>query len=151
MISMNSGFIVDLRRYPQKGAKPDIVNELLLDVEKGIIGDWHGAKDERQVSITSRDLKLWMIEQEEKGFCFNKFKENITLKGISLETLREGDILEIEGVKLQITAYRKKCHSELCKLSKDFKCKLIDSEVFSKVLTNGTIAIGQKVKLKQSL
>ena len=38
--------------------------------------------------------KEWMEQQEIKGFCFKKYKENILLEGVSLSDCKEGDLPE---------------------------------------------------------
>ena len=140
--------VVSLYCNKIKGQKGEPSQVLKMEAGQGICGDRHKGKGERQISITSTEVKEWMDQEEEKGFCFSKLKENITLEGIPLEKLKVGDVLEIGQVQLELTECIKECHAELCQLSPSkIPCKLIHSEIFAKVLTGGEIRLGDRVKL----
>ena len=142
------GKIVGLYCNKTKGQVGEPSQVLKMEANQGVFGDRHKGKGDRQVSITSAEIKNWMDEQKEKGFCFNKFKENITLEGIPLEMLKIGDVLEIGEVQLELTECNKDCHFELCQLPPSkMPCKLIHSEIFAKVLTCGEVKLGDTVKL----
>ena len=46
------------------------------------------------------------------GFCTKKFKADIITEGVDYSTLQAGDILEIEGRKIQITKVVKPCFAD---------------------------------------
>ena len=142
------GKIVRLYCNKTKGQAGEPLQVLKMEAGQGVCGDRHKGKGDRQVSITSAEIKDWMNKEEEKGLCFNKFKENITLEGIPLEALKIGDVLEIGQVQLGLTECNKDCYADSCQLSPSkMPCKLIHSEIFAKVITSGEIKLGDIVKL----
>jgi len=143
------GKVVGLFLNKAKGEEPEASQVLSLEVGQGIHGDRHQGDGDRQVSITSSEVKKWMEKQKEKGLCFGKFKENITIEGIDFENLREGQWLNIGQVQVELTLCSKKCYASQCELPY-FKihCALIHNEVFAKVITSGEIKLGDIVSLK---
>ena len=142
------GKVVGLYCNKTKGQVGEPSQVLKMEAGQGVCGDRHKGKGDRQVSITSAEIKDWMNKEEEKGLCFNKFKENITLEGIPLEALKIGDVLEIGQVQLGLTECNKDCHADSCQLPRSkMPCKLIHSEIFAKVITSGEIKLGDIVKL----
>lgn len=140
------GKVVGLYCNKIKGQPAEPTKVLKMEAGQGVCGDRHKGKGDRQVSITSAEIKDWMDKEEEKGLCFNKFKENITIEGIDFETLKIGHILKIGQVSLELTECGKDCHGDPCQLPPTkMPCKLIYSEIFAKVLTSGEIKIGDAV------
>ena len=141
----NSGKIVSLMRYPEK-KMPAVVEETLnLKQDFGIEGDHHADGGERQISLLTVQEKEWMQNQEVKGFCFKKYKENILLDKISLTECRQGDLLKCGDAVLELTSSIKSCHPELCKLVSEGKCILAGSSRFAKVNKSGTICLDMPV------
>ena len=69
-----------LFRYPEKKKPAVCEKELILKESFGIEGDHHADGGERQISLVTVSEKEWMNQQEIKGFCFKKYKENILLE-----------------------------------------------------------------------
>ena len=46
------------------------------------------------------------------GFCTKKFKADIVTNGVDYNALKAGDVLELEGKKIQITKVGKPCFSD---------------------------------------
>lgn len=142
------GVIKALYRYPQKKMPAVAENELLLN-ENGIEGDHHADGGDRQISLVTTAERQWMEEQETKGFCFKKYKENILLEGISLEECRAGDLLFCEDVVLELTESIKSCHQELCSLAEsNEKCILAGSSRFARVKCGGSLKLGMDMMLE---
>lgn len=140
-----SGKILSLMRYPEKKAMAVMEEELILIENMGIQGDHHADGGERQISLLTRQEKEWMQKQKEKGFCFKKYRENILLDGISLSECKQGDLLSIGDVVLELTSSVKSCHPELCKMAEGRKCILTGSSRFAKVVKGGRIRVGMDV------
>lgn len=122
--------------------------ELTLKENFGIVGDHHADGGERQISLLTVREKEWMNEQEVKGFCFKKYKENILLDGVSLADCRQGDLLLCGEVVLELTGAIKSCHVELCRLaSEEGKCILAGSSRFARVKKGGVIRNGMQVSI----
>ena len=143
----NCGKIVSLMRYPEKKAPAVIEEALVLKEDFGIEGDHHADGGERQVSLLTVQEKEWMQAQEEKGFCFKKYKENILLDEITLADCRQGDLLKCGDVVLELTASIKSCHPDLCRLAGNGKCILAGSSRFAKVKSAGRICAGMPVAI----
>ena len=145
----NSGKIVSLMRYPEKKMPPVVEKTLIFKQDCGIEGDHHADGGERQVSLLTVQEKEWMQNQEVKGFCFKKYKENILLDGINLSECKQGDFMKCEDVVLELTSSIKSCHPELCSLAEEGKCILAGSSRFAKVNKSGTVSVGMPVAIEK--
>ena len=146
---INGGKIVSLMRYPEKKAPAVVEKELILKQDFGIEGDHHADGGERQISLLTLKEKEWMQNQEVKGFCFKKYKENILLDGISLSECKKGDLIKCGDAVLELTASIKSCHPELCSLVNEGKCILAGSSRFAKVNCGGTIGVGMSAAIEK--
>lgn len=141
-----SGSIRSLARYPEKKMRAVWEDHLILREDFGIEGDFHADGGKRQISLLTVSGKEWMKKQEAKGFCFQKYKENILLEGICLEECRPGDLLICDGVILEVTEAMKKCYPQLCSLSSsDTKCLLPGCSRFARVKKGGIIRTGSRI------
>ena len=138
-----------LFRYPEKKKPAVSENELILKESFGIEGDHHADGGERQISLVTVSEKEWMDQQEVKGFCFKKYKENILLDGISLSECKKGDLIKCGDAVLELTSSIKSCHPELCNLVNEGKCILAGSSRFAKVNCGGNICVGMPVAVKK--
>lgn len=141
-----SGVMKRLLLYPQRKAPGIEVQELTLAEGLGIQGDCHADGGDRQISLLSVQEKEWMEQQEEKGFCFRKYKENILVDGINLTQCRQGDLLKAGDAILELTESIKSCHPELCQLAARGTCILAGSSRFAAVRKSGVICAGMKIE-----
>ena len=141
----NIGKILSLMRYPEKKAPAVAEEELSVVPNFGIEGDCHADGGERQISLLTVQEKEWMRDQEVKGFCFKKYKENILLDGIALSNCKQGDLLTCGNVILELTSSIKSCHPELCKMADERNCILAGSSRFAKVVKGGKIRVGMEI------
>jgi MOSC domain-containing protein YiiM len=140
-----SGTIERIRVYPEKGAAGIELSEARLIEGLGLEGDFHAVGGERQVSILLTETRRQMTEQNEKGLCFSRFRENITISGIISSALKPGATLTSGEAILEITDETKRCHRE-CSLYKEGKhCPLSGFNLFAKVSNNGVIRNGGTV------
>ena len=137
-----------LFRYPEKKKPAISEKELILKEDFGIEGDHHADGGERQISLVTVSEKEWMAQQEIKGFCFKKYKENVLLDEFSLADCKEGDLLVCGDAVLEFTSSIKSCHPELCRLAESGKCILAGSSRFAKVVRGGIIKEGMPVLWK---
>lgn len=137
-----------LFRYPQKRVPGLAEEELILVEEAGIEGDCHADGGDRQISLLTVQEKEWMQKQERKGFCFQKYKENILLDGISLSKCNPGDVLICGEAVMELTDSMKRCYPQCCKLiSEEGRCLLAGSLRFARVKKGGSIRLGMKISL----
>ncbi|MBQ8857687.1 MAG: MOSC domain-containing protein [Lachnospiraceae bacterium] len=144
----DNGMILSLVLYPEKKASPIVEEELRLIDNFGIEGDHHADGGNRQISLLTREGQEWMQQNETKGFCFRKYRENLLLEGIPLEKCSQGDLLICGEVVLELTESAKSCHPELCKLASEHtECLLPDFCRFARVVKGGIIRKNMEVKI----
>lgn len=142
------GIVTDLFIYKEKGQAGNRVLHADCVKGAGILGDIHAQGGDRQVTLQDLHLKDWMLKQEPRGLCFDKFKENITIAGLDFEALKPGSKLSVGRVKLQITNWKKKCYSKECTIfEKVNPCPFPKGCLFATVLCSGPIFAGDEVKI----
>ena len=149
---MQNGSIVSLLRYPQRKVPAVEESQMVLIENSGIEGDCHADGGERQISLLTMHEKEWMNEQEIKGFCFKKYKENILMDGVCLQNGKSGDCLVCGDAVLELTCSLKGCHLDLCELaSSGKKCILAGSTRFAKVKKGGVIRKGMEIRMEKQM
>lgn len=141
-----SGIVADLFIQKEKGRAG--LRVLRADCVKGLgmSGDLHAKGGERQITLLDLNLKYWMLKQEQKGLCFDKFKENITITGLDFDDIKPGDKLGVGRVELQITDWKKKCYPKECSIfPKVNPCPFPKGCLFASVLCSGSIYKGDEV------
>jgi MOSC domain-containing protein YiiM len=130
-------------------------------------GDFHADGGDRQISLFSGEGRQWMetFKTEnagQEGLCFTKFRENITIQGLPLQTLRAGMRLVVEApfaaasiatgaeVLLEITGEAKLCHDECPLFSAGRACRLAGQSLFAKVLHGGVVRTGDTIIIKEN-
>lgn len=138
--------VVQLTSYNEKGTKGNQLEEATLLKDQGMLGDCHAIGGERQLTLISKKAKDWMKSSETKGLCFSKFHENLVLDEISFDALPMTTRLMIGEVILELSAVRKKCYPEICRLAqKGEECLLMQEVRFAKVIHGGEITVGMEV------
>lgn len=141
-----AGKITALYRYPEKKSPYIEEQTLILKKDRGIQGDCHADGGERQISLLTVAEKNWMEAQEEKGFCFKKYKPNLLLEDVCLQECKPGDRLKCGEAEIELTGRMKSCYPELCKLaSSDAACILAGSVRFARVIKEGIISKDMEV------
>lgn len=129
----------------KKGVIKKPVNEIVL-TEQGVENDAHAGDWHRQVSLLAKESIDKFEEVLGRKLEFGEFAENITTEGITLYTMKPGDILNIADVELEITQIGKKCHGDGCAIfSQVGKCVMPKEGIFAKVLKTGKIKPGDKI------
>lgn len=145
-----SGSVRSLVRYPEK-KQPGVEEQRLYFIkDTGIQGDFHADGSNNQVSILTLEAKKWMADQEVKGHCFLRFKENILVDGICLVECEPGDQLICGDAVLKFSDFIKRCHPDICSLAgTDIPCILADHIRYAVVETSGAVQIGMEVLIKK--
>ncbi|MCD4832790.1 MAG: MOSC domain-containing protein [Bacteroidales bacterium] len=129
----------------KKGVIKESVNEIII-TEKGVENDAHAGDWHQQVSLLAKESIDKFEEVLGRKLEFGEFAENITTEGITLYTMKPGDILNIADVKLEITQIGKKCHGDGCAIfSQVGKCVMPKEGIFAKVLKTGKIKPGDEI------
>lgn len=130
----------------QKGTPKTAVPELVID-EFGVRGDAHAGLGQRQVSLLSKESIDEFVLRTKKKIAYGAFGENLTISGIKLSTTTVLDKLQINDVILEITQVGKKCHGDVCAIYREVgQCVMPQEGVFSRVVSTGTIKVGDEVK-----
>jgi MOSC domain-containing protein YiiM len=131
----------------KKGVVKKDIEKGYFEVNHGLVGDAHAGNGHRQVSLLAQETIDKMRKLEIKGFCTNKFVENLTTEGIDIYKLPVGTKMEIGEALLEVTQVGKECHKgcEIRKLVGD--CVMPREGIFVKVINAGWIKKGDEIKI----
>lgn len=138
LVSVNSNKRKEFRKLPRAEAR------LLTDF--GIEGDRHAGRPERQVSILNAET---VSELAERGMPVvpGVLGENITVEGVSVMDLAQGERLRIGEAELEITGDRPAC-KEMLEIHADaLKAMVGRAGKMARVVKGGTIRPGDDVEL----
>ena len=138
-----SGIIERIRVYPEKGAPGTEVSEGRLIENRGLEGDFHATGGERQISLLFTEILDQLKDAKEKGLCFSRFRENITVRGIGAITHNER--LAAGDAVLELSGENKHCHEECPLFQAGKRCPLSGASLFAKVLKGGVIRAGDSI------
>ena len=131
----------------EKGTQKVNVPMAELKADFGVVGDAHAGKWHRQVSLLAVESIEKMIAKGAKVAPGN-FAENITTEGINLFELSIGSKLKLgESVELEVTQFRKKCHSKCVIFEQVGDCIMPREGVFAKVNKAGWIKVGDIIEV----
>lgn len=133
----------------KKGEQKHPVEEALLKVDHGIVGDAHAGNWHRQVSLLAAES----VEKVQKALDFplksGDFAENILTEGIELFTLPIGTKLQIGEALGEVTQIGKECHQGCAIRELAGDCVMPREGIFVKVLKEGTVKAGDEIKVIQ--
>ncbi|MEL7625235.1 MAG: molybdenum cofactor synthesis domain-containing protein [Anaerolineaceae bacterium] len=139
--------VVSVNISEKKGTIKHPVEKLDLKIGWGIEGDAHAGDWHRQVSLLDLSSFDKMHNSASVELKPGIFAENITTEGINLWSLPIGTRLEIGKTLLEITQIGKECHRH-CQVFKQVgDCVMPREGIFAKVLREGTITVGQDIKI----
>ncbi len=131
----------------KKGEQKHPVEEALLKVDHGIVGDAHAGNWHRQVSLLAAES----VEKVQKALDFQlksgDFAENILTEGIELFTLPVGTKLQIGEALGEVTQIGKECHQGCAIRELAGDCVMPREGIFIKVLREGTVKAGDAIKV----
>jgi len=137
-----SGIIECIKAYPAKGEAGVELTDGRLVENMGLEGDFHAVGGDRQISLLFAESRELLAGQKEKGLCFSRFRENISIRGMAADALRPGSRLGAGDALLEITGVTKHCHEE-CSLYEAGKvCPLTGMNLFARVIKTGVIRNG---------
>lgn len=135
-------------RSKEKGTRKVSVPEIVIKENYGVEGDAHADSGwHRQVSLLAEESIDKMRGQGMELNC-GDFAENITTKGIKLNTLPIGTVFYIgKDVVLELTQIGKECHAacEIRTLIGD--CIMPREGVFTRVIKGGSVKAGDEIRV----
>ena len=137
-----SGVIERIRVYPAKGEPGIDAAQARLVENSGLEGDFHASGGGRQISLLFAEARGVMTGAQEKGLCFSRFKENISVGGLGPDELKPGTRFKAGNAVVEITEEGKHCHEECTLYRTGKKCPLAGLSLFARVLKSGVIRNG---------
>ena len=131
----------------KKGEQKHPVDEVLLKVDHGIVGDAHAGNWHRQVSLLAAES----VAKVQKALNFElksgDFAENILTEGLELFTLPIGTKLQIGEAVGEVTQIGKECHQGCAIRELAGDCVMPREGIFVKVLKEGKVKAGDEIKV----
>ena len=140
--------IVAVCKSQKKGTKKKEVDEGLLQVNFGLVGDAHAdSGTHRQVSLLAVEsiAKMRELGLEVKP---GDFAENLTTEEIELASLPVGTRLSIgDKIVLEVTQIGKECHTRCAIYRQVGTCIMPEEGVFARVIKGGPVNAGDSIKV----
>lgn len=130
----------------QRGTAKTEVAEAELTPQWGILGDAHGGRWHRQVSMLSVE-KIQDFQARGAEVDFGAFGENLVVEGFDFAALPVGSRFRIGDVVLEMTQIGKECHNHCQIYQRMGECIMPKEGVFARVLQGGSIKRGDEIQL----
>ena len=150
-IKVIKGEVVASYLQDNKENPNQLIKEGYFEKDLGLVGDIHSKGEKRQVSIFTEEGREKILSSDLKGLCTERFHENIRVKNLNMDMLKLGSEIVIGETIQEISEIGKSCFPE-CNLIKEGKtCPLSKEVVFTRVIKEGNIKIGDFVKIEEGL
>ena len=140
------GTVERIMVYPAKGEAGRELDEGRFVENLGLEGDFHAKGGERQISLLFAESREQETASKERGLCFSRFSENITIRGLSSPALTPGTRLSAGEAVLEISGVTKHCHEECALYEAGKRCSFAGLNLFAKVLKSGVIRVGERIE-----
>lgn len=130
----------------KKGTQKKNVGSVQVITDFGIENDAHAGKWHRQISLLSFD-KIGEFKERGAQVTDGAFGENLIVEGFDFKSLPVGTVFKCNDVTLEMTQIGKECHSHCAIYQTMGDCIMPREGVFAKVLTGGTISVGDKMEI----
>jgi len=141
-----SGKVISLNVSTEVGTIKTPVPQATFD-DRGIVGDAHAGTWHRQISMLGQETIDEFVAATSRPTKPGEFAENITTRGIGLETAAILDRFRIGAVELELTQIGKKCHGDNCAIYQEVgNCVMPKQGVFFRVVSPGTAAPGDAIE-----
>ncbi len=130
----------------RKGIRKTNIESGQLQVNFGLVGDAHGGRWHRQVSLLAQE-SIDSMRAKGLDVVAGNFAENITTMGIDLTSLRVGDHIGIGETELLISQLGKVCHARCAIYHQAGDCVMPREGIFAVVLTGGRIRVGDAIRI----
>lgn len=139
--------IVSIAVSKKKGTVKQCVDQAELLKNHGIQGDAHAGDWHRQLSFLASE-SIDAVSTPEFVLNFGDFAENIATTGIDWKSQKIGQKFQLGDTALvEITQIGKECHKKCAIFYRTGDCIMPKEGVFGKILTGGTIRVGDDIIL----
>ena len=139
--------VVSVNISEKKGMRKHPVPYIDVRLRHGIVGDAHAGDWHRQISLLAQESIDIMTEMGVEDLTPGQFAENLTTKDICLYELPVGTRLQIGETIQEVTQIGKECHKGCAIQQKVGKCIMPTQGIFTKVIKEGTIHIGDTISV----
>ena len=137
--------IISINISTHKGTPKQPVAEAEVIIDHGLKDDAHAGDWHRQISFLAWE-KIETARAQGLDVNAGDFAENFTTTGVDWETLPTGTRVRLgETVLCEITQIGKVCHKPCAIYYRAGDCIMPKSGVFARVLTGGTVRVGDAV------
>lgn len=140
------GKVIAVCMSEHKGTQKKDVGTAHFTADWGIDGDAHAGKWHRQVSLLSAE-KIDAFNKRGANVIPGAFGENLVVEGYDFKALPVGTRFKCGDVELELTQIGKECHSHCDIFKKMGECIMPHEGVFTRVLTSGTISVGDELTI----
>ena len=141
------GEILSVNISDKKGLKKQNVTSCNVLLDYGLENDAHAGTKLRQISLLASE-SIEKIRQKGHNVQHGDFAENLTTAGIELYTLPLGTKLQIgKDVLLEVTKIGKDCPKPCAIFYAVGDCVMPREGIFARVLTAGTINVGDEIAI----
>lgn len=130
----------------KRGTQKETIDNANIKFGYGIEGDAHGGDWHRQISLLSYD-KIEDFRMKGAEIDFGAFGENLVVEGFDFRNLLVGTRFKCNDVILEMTQIGKECHTHCQIYHKMGDCIMPREGVFAKVITGGTISVGDEMTM----
>ena len=139
--------IVSIALSKKKGTIKKCVDQAELVENHGIKEDAHAGDWHRQLSFLSAE-SIEKVSTQDFKLNFGDFAENIATTGIDWKSQPVGQRVSLgKDARVEITQIGKECHKKCAIYYRTGDCIMPKEGVFAKVLTGGTIKVGDDIVL----
>ena len=139
--------IVSISVSKKKGTIKQCVDQAELMQNHGIRGDAHAGDWHRQLSFLAAE-SIDAVSTEAFVLQFGDFAENIATTGIDWKSQKIGQRVRLgKSALVEITQIGKECHKKCAIFYRTGDCIMPREGVFGKILTGGTIRVGDEITL----
>lgn len=138
--------IVSIAVSKRKGTVKTCINEALLIENHGIKDDAHAGDWHRQLSLLASE-SIEQARMEHADINYGDFAENVATQGIDWAKQPVGSRFQLgDTAQIEITQIGKECHQKCAIYYRTGDCIMPKQGVFAKILTGGTIRVGDPVE-----
>jgi len=143
--------IVSINISEGKGTPKHPVDKAELIIDHGLKGDGHAGNWHRQVSFLAEEsIKAACSQGLDVGY--GDFAENFTTRGVDWPRIPIGTRIRLgDKVLVKITQIGKVCHRPCAIYYRAGDCIMPKSGVFARVLTGGTIHVGDLIVIQGNI
>ena len=143
---MKMGKLLAVCISEKKGTVKKNIGTCRIIEDFGLENDAHAGSG-RQVSLLSAD-QVEAFRERSKGVVElppGIFGENLLVEGFDFKSFPVGTCFQIGEVLLELTQIGKKCHSGCEIMQRTGECIMPKEGVFARVITGGTVSVGDEV------